>query len=140
MYINQEDIRARYQETDAMGVVHHSVYLVWFEVGRSAYMRGIGYPYDLLEEDGFMMPLTESQCNYKQSVRYDQLISLRTSLKEMKSATITLYYEVVNKETEEVLATGTTTHAVTNKDFKPVRIKKELPRLYDIMTATKKTK
>jgi len=140
MYINEVDIRARYQETDAMAVVHHSVYLVWFEVGRSAFMRDIGYPYTQLEDEGYMIPLTESQCKYKQAVKYDQLVTVRTSLKEMKSATLTLYYEVVNKETQEVLTKGTTTHAVVNSDFKPIRIKKELPKLYDIMSATKKAK
>ena len=138
MYTTEVDIRARYQETDTMGVVHHSVYLVWFEEGRSAYMREMGYPYTQLEEEGYMMPLTESQCKYKQSVKYDQVVTLRTRLKEMKSASLTLYYEVVNKETQEILTTGTTTHAVVNSDFKPIRIKKELPKLYDIMNATKK--
>ncbi len=133
MMKNQLDIRARYAETDAMGIVHHSVYLVWFEAGRSEFMRMIGYPYGELEENGFMLPLSESTCKYKNPVRYDEEITLETSIKEIKSATLTLQYDVISKEDGTVLVSGTTTHAFVNNDFKPVRMKKKAPKFYEVM-------
>ncbi len=140
MIKNKMNIRARYAETDAMGIVHHSVYLVWFEAGRSEFMRMTGYPYGELEDDGFMLPLSESTCKYKNPVRYDEEITLETSIKEIKSATLTLQYEVKSKEADEVLVSGTTTHAFVNKEFKPVRMKKEVPKFYEIMHNAYKAK
>ena len=70
-------LRVRYQETDQMGLVHHSVYLVWFEAGRTEWLREQGLSYRECEAKGWLLPLIESGCKYLQPARYDDLIEIR---------------------------------------------------------------
>jgi len=76
-------IRVRYQETDSMGVVHHSNYIVWFEIGRSDFLRAKGMSYRDVEKKGWMLPLIEVQCFYRQPARFDDMVVIRTRMKEL---------------------------------------------------------
>lgn len=134
MFINNAEIRVRYQETDKMGVVYHSNYFVWFEVGRTEFLRVLGFPYERLEEAGIMLPVVECNAKYKKAAQYDDEIIIRTSMQELKAATVTMYYEIIKKETDEVLVTGFTKHAITDIHMKPVRLKKAQPQLYKVLT------
>ncbi len=130
MYITNTELRVRYAETDKMGVVYHSNYFVWFETGRTEYLRALGYPYSRLEKEGIMLPVVECSAKYKKGAQYDDEIIVQTSVSELKGASVTMCYEVIRKETEELLVTGFTKHAITDKKLKPVKLKKENPELW----------
>lgn len=118
-----EIIRPRYAETDQMGVIYHGNYFTYFEVGRSSFFRQLGYPYNRLESEGIILPVIECNCRYIRPVMYDKETIIRTYLKERKGIRITLEYQLVDKETETILAEGFTKHAFVGKDLKPVRYK-----------------
>lgn len=124
--------RVRYKETDQMGVVHHSNYYVWFEVGRTEFMRTRGLTYRQMEEMGIMLPLIETHCIYKRAAKYDDLITIRTRMVEFSGARLTLEYDVILEEDSLLLARGKTVHAITDSNLKPVNIKKVNPQVYNI--------
>ena len=78
-------LRPRYAETDQMGIVYYANYLVWFECGRSEYMRAVGMPYTELERRGYYFPVTEFQCRLTASARYDEEITVHTRVQDLKS-------------------------------------------------------
>ena len=124
-------IRVRYKETDNMGVVHHSNYIVWFEIGRSEFLRAKGISYLAIEEKGWMLPVIEARCFYKQPARYDDMVMIRTRVHEFKGARLTLEYKVFREEDDTLLAEGYTVHAITDDGMKPVNLKKADPEMYN---------
>jgi acyl-CoA thioester hydrolase len=119
-------IRVRYAETDAMGVVHHANYLVWFELGRSELCRAKGFSYREMEKDGALLVVAEAYCRYKSPAFYDDELTIRTKISELKSRTMRFVYEVFRAEDNLLLATGETLHVVTDAD-KKVR---SMPEIY----------
>ncbi len=105
----------RYAETDAMGIVYHSHYIVWFEVGRGDYMRQRGWEYAELEAQGYYLPVSELDARFLAPARYGDLVTVKTWLEELRSRKITFAYEVVKDSTGEVLAVGHTKHICTDK-------------------------
>ena len=85
---SETTFHVRYAETDRMGVVHHAAYLVWFEEGRSAYIRERGWSYADIEREGFFLAAGELQAKYLRPARYDQLVTVRTWVESYKSRTI----------------------------------------------------
>src|SRR5260221_2595960 len=82
-------IRVRYAETDQMGVVYHSNYLIWFEVGRVELMRALGFDYKLMElEDDTFIVVADVHCRYHHPARYDELLTVRTTILEAKNHTL----------------------------------------------------
>ncbi len=100
--------RVRYHETDAMRVVHHSAYILWFEEGRSAFTRAIGYPYARMEAEGVALAVTELCVRYRQPARYDDEVIVTTRLEQLRSREITFSYTVRRACDDVVLATGST--------------------------------
>lgn len=87
--------RVRYRECDPMGVVYHTHYLDWFEEARTEALREAGLPYSELEEDGFIMPVVDLAVKYRQPVRYDDLVEIRTHLRdEVPRMRLRIDYEV----------------------------------------------
>lgn len=125
-------IRVRYKETDKMGVVHHSNYYVWFEIGRTEYMRQQGLDYRQAEEKGFMLPLTETHCEYKQGAKYDDVVIIRTRMTSFSGVRITMEYDVVRERDQALLARGKTVHAITDESLRPVNIRKASPEIYNL--------
>jgi len=113
------DVRVRYAETDQMGVAYYGSYVVWFEVGRSAYCREKGFSYRELEELGYRLVVVDLRCRYKGSVRYDELIVVRTYLRDLKTRMVTFGYRILKKETQEVVVHGETRHLCLNKRGNP---------------------
>jgi len=138
MFTSISELRVRFQETDKMGVVYHSNYYVWFEIGRTDYLRELGYPYSKLEEEGIMLPVIECDCKYINPARYDDEIIVKSTLEELKGASMTIYYEVFRKVTNELLVTGHTMHAITDKNMKPVRLRTIKPELWERLNKTDK--
>jgi len=124
---HETEVRVRYAETDQMGIVHHANYLIWFELGRSALCRARGFSYREMEEkDGALMVVAESYCRYKSPAFYDDAITVRTSIGEVKSRSVRFIYEVYRATDKLLLAEGETLHIVTDRN-KKVR---SLPEVY----------
>ena len=107
-------IRVRYAETDAMGVVHHSVYSIWMELGRSEFLRELGQSYSEWEAQGVMMSVAELQVKYRAPAKYDELVEVRTRLAEAGRRKIVFAYEIWRDRIK--LAEGQTVHLVTGPD------------------------
>ncbi|MDH7914056.1 thioesterase family protein [Winogradskyella sp. SYSU M77433] len=126
MNFNETKIRVRYGETDQMGVVYHANYAVYFEVGRTEWLREFGLSYSGMEADGIMLPVVSLNINYKNSARYDDVLKVKTMLKKMPTASIEFYYELTT-ESGVLLATGSTVLAFIDKERnRPTRCPKYL--------------
>lgn len=145
---HQHQLRVRYEETDQMGVVYHANYLTWFEIGRTELIRGLGYPYRRIEDMGLLLPVVEAEVKFKKPARYDDLVIIHTRVIEMSSVRLHFAYEIrkISEEmtaltegstaepTGELLVTGTTRHVWVNPSWKPVRIEKEAPELWQLLS------
>ncbi len=116
---HETEIRVRYAETDKMGIVHHANYLIWFELGRSEFCRARGFSYlEMEEKDNALMVVAESYCRYKSPAFYEDVLTIRTKLAEMKSRKIQFIYEVFRASDQVLLAIGETLHLVTDENKK----------------------
>lgn|SRR5690625_1787440 len=129
---SETTLTVRYAETDQMGVVHHSNYLVWFEVGRTNFMKTTGFHYAELEKSGILAPVIAADLQYKQPACYGEEVTVVTSLAQYNGIRMTYYYEILN-EKNDILVTGNTSHTIVKKDtFKPVRLRNILPEMHDV--------
>ena len=119
MIWHETEIRVRYAETDQMGIVHNSNYLVWFEVGRSEFCRARGFSYKEMEDkDNALMVVAESYCRYKSPAYYEDLLTVRTRVEEIRSRSLRFIYEIYRAFDETLLAEGETLHLVTDENKK----------------------
>lgn len=121
---------ARYSETDQMGIIHHSTYPMWFEVGRTDFFKNIGSSYTSIEARGVLLPLYEMNCKFKTPAKYEDEITVLTSIKEFSRARIIFSYKVINTSNENLIATGETMHAWTDHSLKPINIAKVIPDVF----------
>jgi len=105
--------RVRYAETDAMGIVHHAVYPVWFEMGRTEYLREVGIPYREMESRGLQSPVIAIHVRYLKPARYDDLLTLKVRVARYTGVRLTLHYEVYRDDV--LLCTGESEHAFLNE-------------------------
>lgn len=121
-------LRVRYAETDQMGVAHHAVYPVWFELARSELARARGVPYASWEQRGFFLVVTEVRCRYLKPARYDQLITVEVAVASLKSRGVVFSYRVKD-ESGQLLAEGETHHVlVGQKDGRPTAFPADLAK------------
>jgi len=120
--ISRSRVRVRYAETDQMGVVYYANYLVWFEVGRTDWLREHSWSYRDMEAEGFSLPVIEAQCTYRESARYDDELDIRTSGSLVSPVRVQFTYEVVRSTDGAVLATGMTIHATLDRNGRPCRL------------------
>ncbi|WP_370390861.1 acyl-CoA thioesterase [uncultured Winogradskyella sp.] len=126
MSFNETEIRVRYGETDQMGVVYHANYAIYFEVGRTEWLREFGLSYSAMEAEGIMLPVISLSINYKNSAHYDDRLKVITRLKKMPTASIEFDYEL-RKIDGDLLATGNTVLAfIDMKRNRPTRCPKYL--------------
>jgi acyl-CoA thioester hydrolase len=119
-------LRARFAETDAMRIVHHTEYFVWFEVARTELLRSIGLPYTEIQRRGFNTPLVEAFASYKAPARYDDEVEVKISAGRIGRSSLRLEYEVVKLPGGELLCTGHTVHVMVGGDGKPKKIPDDL--------------
>ena len=113
--------RVRYKETDAMGIAHHSNYIVWFEIGRTDFCRETGISYAEIERRGYILVVTEIGCRYRTPFRYDDEVRIRTSVGDIGSRAMKFTYELLSAD-EQLRATGFSSHMWLDvKTRKPVR-------------------
>jgi len=127
MYINETKIKVRYVETDQMGIVHHSNYLIYFEVGRTEFITKCGMSYSDMEIEGIMIPVIESSCEYIQGAKYEDKLIIKTWIEELSPVKVIFNYLVVREKDQREIAKGSTKHAFVNNDFKIVNLKKKHP-------------
>ncbi|MCB1195107.1 acyl-CoA thioesterase [bacterium] len=107
-------LRVRYYEVDQMGVVHHSRYFMYFEIGRTELLRNCGYTYKQFEESGLFLVVIDVACKYKAPIRYDDTIILSTELTHITPAKIQHSYHLWNHDRTVLHATGSSTLACVN--------------------------
>jgi acyl-CoA thioester hydrolase len=122
----ETEVRVRYAETDQMGIVHHANYLVWFEVGRSDLCRQKGFSYREMEDGDSLLVVGEARVRYRSPAFYDDLLTIRTKVSEIRSRSVRFVYEVYRASDSTILAAGETIHFVTDRDRKI----KSLPNTY----------
>lgn len=120
-----------YYETDQMKIIHHSNYIRWFEEARIDFLGQIGLPYDKMEEIGLLVPVLGVSCKYKKAFRYGDTYQIHLKFTDLRGVKFSVAYEVYNKETGELHATGTSEHGFVNREFMPVSIKKDYPEVYE---------
>jgi acyl-CoA thioester hydrolase len=130
----EHTIRVRYQETDQMGVVYHTNYLNWFEIGRTELIRSLGMSYLTIEANGLLLPLIEAEMKFRKPAKYDDLIAIRTRIEEYTNLRIHFSSEIVRGL--EVLVSGKTRHVWVNREWKPARIDRAAPELYSLLQKT----
>ena len=104
--IVETTFHVRYAETDQMGLVHHSAYIIWMEEGRSDFMRQKNIDYADIERRGLLLAVAELNARYIASARYGERVTVRTWVDSLRSRTLTFGYEIVNAESKQKLMTG----------------------------------
>ncbi|RUT29530.1 acyl-CoA thioesterase [Paenibacillus zeisoli] len=143
------ELRVRYQETDQMAVVYHSNYLGWFEMGRTEMIRQLGFDYRAIEQEGVLLPVIDANLQFKLPAHYDDQITVFTRVTSFSPLRLGYAYEIrrilpAENDIEgaidgseplpgELLVTGSTSHVWVTKDWKPVRLDKKLPNLYNAL-------
>jgi len=112
MTTHEMQIRVRYRECDPMGVVHHTVYPIWFEMGRTELLRMTGVSYRDLEEQGILLAVVGLKVRYRRPARYDEVLRLETSLRSVGRVKVEHAYRLLRDD--ELLVTGETTLACLN--------------------------
>lgn len=145
--------RVRYQESDQMGVVYHANYLNWFEIGRTEMIRELGFTYRGMEDEGVLLPVLDLDIHYNSPARYDDHVTVFTRMTNFSPLRIHYEYEVrrLNEDEHSLLdtlvngqnglpghelVTGSTRHVWVNKDWKPARLDKCVPKLYDALRSS----
>ncbi len=120
-------LRVRYAETDQMGVVYHSNFVIWFEVGRVELLRQLGFQYrDMEQQDDCHIPVVDLRVRYKVPAQYDEEIVIRTEIRNVRSSLLHFTYEVFRESDRTLLATGETMHIIVDKQLK----RRPLPQKY----------
>ena len=105
-----------------MGIVYHTNYIKWFEIGRGELLRELGIPYSQIETMGYNLPLTEVHCHYLHPARYDQNVLIETEIVYLRRASIKFIYIIFDEKKEKILVEGESVHACLNRQGKIVRV------------------
>jgi len=131
MKIDEIQIRVRYGETDQMGVVYHGNYALYLEMGRIEWLRKLGISYKNMEENGIMLPVVSLNINYKKSAGYDDIINVKTQLKNKPTAKIEFDYEITDESGEILTIASTVLVFVDMKTNRPTRAPNYILELFD---------
>ena len=126
MLVNKHKIRVRYGETDQMGYVYYGNYASYFEVGRVEWLRNFGVSYKEMENKGIMLPVSNLNATYLKPAKYDDLITIKTTLKKIPTAKIEFDFEIFNEQNELLTKGYTSLVFVDMKKNKPTRCPKYL--------------
>lgn len=118
------ELRVRYSETDAMGFLHHSNYITYFEIARTELFRSLGGDYRAMEERGYFLVVVKVECRYKRPARYDDLLTVRARVSRSSGAKLEHEYEV--RRGSELIAEGASTLACVDRAGNVQRITEDL--------------
>lgn len=116
--------KINYYETDRMGIVHHSNYIRYLEEARCFLLDELGMPFSLLEDNGITIPVLKVECDYKHHVTFNDTILIKVFIKEYNGVRLTMGYDVRDKKSREVVIIAETKHCFTNKNLRPINLKK----------------
>ncbi len=125
-YVGRVPIQVRYAETDAQAVVYHSNFLIYFEVGRTEWIKETGIPYTALEEQGYALFIAESHLRFLKPATYDDRLIVETRLAELRTRSCTFYYRVLHEGKEESMVEGWTAMVCLGKNRRVAPIPSEL--------------
>jgi len=128
---NVSKVRVIYADTDAMGIVYHTNYIKWFEVGRTELFRDMGIIYGEWKSEGIYFPLSKAYCHYLLPARYDDVIYVETVLGYVRRASIRFNNTILNEDCTKVLAEGYTIHACTDREGKIVRLPEKMIKIFE---------
>jgi len=123
-------VTVRYAETDQMGVVYHSHYLVWMEVGRTDLCKALGIPYMEMEADGVLLAVAEANCRYLKAAKYGDDIQVITTVADANRRFIEFHYTMMCGDRK--LAKGHTKHIFLNKEFRPTRLPDRYAEMFGV--------
>ena len=121
-----------YYETDKMGIVHHSNYIRFLEEARCRWLRGLGISMEILEEKGYTIPTLEVNCQYKTHVTSGDVILIKPIVTEYNGVRMKVSYDVIEKNTGNVVIKAWTKHCFTNTSLKPINMKKNNIEIHNI--------
>ena len=132
--VSKSKVIVRYAETYQMGIVHHSVYPICFELARTDLAKQSGFPYSKMEEAGIMTPLVELHCKYGKPAHYEDELTVTATISKLSPVKVEFYYEVFHGNDPKPICTGSTVHAlVSTETFRIVNAKKDFPEIYEIL-------
>lgn len=134
--ISESKIVVRYAETDQMGIVHHCVYPVWYEVARTDFIKKMGMSYTEMERKGVMMPVVEVRSKYISPAYYEDELTVQVKIKHFNPAKIEFEYNIYRDLNSDAINTGFTVHALTDTSIKLINLKKKFPEIYNMIKNT----
>ncbi|MCS7025067.1 MAG: acyl-CoA thioesterase [Bryobacteraceae bacterium] len=132
--VHESRLRARYAETDQMGIVYYSNYLVWMEIGRTEYCRSLGIPYREMErQDRILLAVAEAHCRYLAPAFYDDEIIVRTWIEQASSRLLTFGYEIQCATDGRKLASGYTKHIYCDTQLRATRLPQKYWKVFGVI-------
>ena len=126
--------KAQFYETDGMGIIYHGNYIHWMEEARTNFMEQIGWGYERATEAGIDFALTDISCSYRKTTKFGETLAISLKITKLSPARLVLTYRMVNPETGELHAEGTSSHFFYDRNSqKPVALKKVFPELYQLL-------
>ncbi len=135
-HTSRSEFRVRYSETDQMGVVYHTNYLVWCEIGRTDFIRGSGSTYAELERRGVLLAVSEAVIRFHAAARYDDLIRVQTTLAAVRSRAVTFEYVITNADTGERLASASTALVSLDRRGRPAALPDDFRRRLETLAGS----
>ena len=131
--------KANYYETDQMGIIHHSNYILWFEEARVDFMEQLGFGYKKIVGSNIDIALLNVYCEYKSMVRFGDIVDIHMSVSELTPTRMTVNYEIFDALSHELRTIGKTQHFFyDNEKKRPVSLKKALPELFELLSSLQK--
>ena len=125
------EYRVRYGDTDKMGISYYANYFVWFEAARTEYFRALGLPYTECEKQGIYLPAVDAQARYLGPSTYDDLLTIRTSVSQIRISSLRFEYQVLKPGSAKPIAQGMTVHVFVDREMRPVRAPQSVTKLVE---------
>jgi len=129
IHIRPYEHRAKYYETDQMGIIHHSNYIRWMEEARMDLMEQIGLNYKQMEEMEIISPVLSVSCEYHSMVHFDDTVVIEAKIIKYNGIKMEVEYRMTDKETGELRTTGRSAHCFLNRAGRPISLKRSYPEL-----------
>ena len=128
--IHQSTLFVRYAETDQMGFAHHANYAIWYELGRTEFVKKLGYTHSQLEQMGILTPILDLECHYHLAAYYEDELIVEVALTALSRVKMAFCYRIMRRADGKLLNTGKTVLGMIGRDLRPINVKKEFPKVY----------
>jgi len=135
--VEESEVRVRYAETDAEGVVYYANHFIYMEVGRINFLRALGINRTFWQHAGVGLVIVEASCRYRAPAHFDDVLLIRTSLEEVRRSSFTMRYEILNRQEKRLIAEGRTVQVFV--DLKTMRTMRLPPEAYELLSAAVST-